>query len=106
MPQVDPKVIFWLSVAIAVCGVGSNAAIWAGALPPDVITLVAQWNRIFSSVGQVVLPLFLGQGMTTQGRLAAVAALPEVKSIVTTQTVADATPSDKVVGPPVGTGTK
>jgi hypothetical protein len=79
--------------------------------------MIAQWNRIISSVGQVVLPLLLGQNMTTSGRLASVQAVPlpqrmdalaannpEVKSIVTTQALADATDSDKIVGPPTATG--
>ena len=111
MPNIDPKVIFWISVAIAVAGVGSNAAIWGGALPAEYIPILASWNKIVSTMGQVVMPLLLGQGMTNAGRLASVQSVPleqrmddmianhpaEVKSIVTTTALAAATDSDKIV---------
>jgi hypothetical protein len=114
MPNIDPKYIFWLSVAIAIAGVGSNAAIWGGALPPDYIPMLASWNKIVSTMGQVVMPLLLGQGMTNAGRLANVQSVPlaqkmdsliannpaEVKSIVTTQALAAATDSEKIVSAP------
>ena len=117
MPQIDPKYIFWLSIAIAIAGVGSNAAIWGGAIPADYIPILAQWNKIISSIGQVIMPLLLGGGMTNAGRLASVQQVPltqkldslaannpEVKSIITTQALADATDSEKIVGPPKATG--
>ena len=106
MPNIDPKVIFWISVIIAVAGVGSNSAIWSGAVPGDIIPMLAQWNRILSSVGQVIMPLLLGQGMTVQGRIAAAAPLaasdkialaassPEVQQIVTTRAIAQAAGPD------------
>lgn len=111
MPNIDPKVIFWLSVAIAVAGVGSNAALWAGAIPADYIPYLATWNKIISTMGQVVMPLLLGQGMTNAGRLANVQQVPlkdkmdslidnnpgQVKGIVTSQALADATNSEKIV---------
>jgi hypothetical protein len=114
VPNIDPKIIFWISVAIAVAGVGSNAAIWGGALPADYIPVLASWNKIISTMGQVIMPLLLGQGMTNAGRLASVQQVPlaqkmdslvannpEVKSIVTTQALAAATESDKIVAVPV-----
>lgn len=45
MPNIDPKFIFWISVAIAVAGVGSNAAIWGGALPADYIPILHRGTR-------------------------------------------------------------
>jgi hypothetical protein len=113
VPNIDPKYIFWISIAIAVAGVGSNAAIWGGALPPDYIPMLASWNKIISTMGQVVMPLLLGQGMTNAGRLASVQSVPlgqrmdslvannpEVKSIVTTQALAASTDSEKIVATP------
>lgn len=111
MPNIDPKVIFWISVAIAVAGVGSNAAIWGGAMPADYIPILASWNKIISTMGQVVMPLLLGQGITNAGRLANVQQVPlaqkmdsliannptQVKAILTTPALADATDSEKVV---------
>jgi hypothetical protein len=114
MPNIDPKIIFWISIAIAIAGVGSNAAIWGGALPPDYIPILSSWNKIVSTMGQVVMPLLLGQGMTNAGRLASVQSVPlgqrmddmitnhptEVKSIVTTQALAASTDSEKIVAVP------
>jgi methylaspartate ammonia-lyase len=113
MPNIDPKVIFWISIAIAVAGVGSNAALWTGAIPAGSIDMLTAWNHIISVVGQVVMPLLLGQGMTNAGRLANVQSVPlgqkldslaannpEVKSIVTTAALANATDSDKIVSAP------
>ncbi len=111
MPNIDPKIIFWISVAIAVAGVGSNTAIWGGAIPAEYIPILASWNKIISTMGQVVMPLLLGQGMTNAGRLANVQQVPlpqkldslmannagQVKAIVTTAALADATDSEKVV---------
>lgn len=99
MPNIDPKVTFWISVIIAICGVGSNAAMWTGALPADVIPMLTQWNKILSTVGQVVMPLLVGQGMTTQGRIAAAASLDSVQQVITTRAVAQAAGPD-------GTGAK
>ena len=115
MPNIDPKVIFWLSVAIAVAGVGSNTALWAGAIPADYIPILATWNKIISTMGQVIMPLLLGQGMTNAGRLASVQTVPlgqrmddmmanhptEIKKIETTQALAAATDSDKIVAAPI-----
>jgi hypothetical protein len=116
MPNIDPKVIFWISIAIAIAGVGSNAAIWGGAIPADYIPFWVAWNKIISTVGQVVMPLLLGQGMTNANRIAAVQQVPlaqkldslvannpEVKSIVTTPALAAATDSEKIVAVPVPT---
>jgi hypothetical protein len=113
MPNIDPKIIFWISIALAIAGVGSNAAIWGGAIPADYIPMWAQWNKIISTMGQVIMPLLLGQGMTNAGRLASVQSVPlsqkldslaannpEVKSIVTTAALANATDSDKIVSVP------
>lgn len=96
MPNIDPKVTFWISVVIAVCGVGSIPAFWAGALPADIIPYLAQWNHILSAVGQVVMPLLVGQGMTTQSRIAAAATLDSVKQVITTREVAQAAGPDGV----------
>jgi hypothetical protein len=113
VPNLDPKYIFWLSIAIAIAGVGSNAAIWGGAIPADYIPILSSWNKIVSTMGQVVMPLLLGGGMTNASRLANVQQVPlaqkmdnlvanntEVKSIVTTAALAAATDSEKIVSVP------
>ena len=96
MPNIDPKTIFWISVVIAVCGVGGTPQFWTGALPADWIPMLAQWNVIISKTGQVVMPLLLGGGMTVQSRIAAAASLDSVKQVITTPDVAKAAGPDGV----------
>ena len=88
MPNVDTKVIFWLSVAIAIAGVGSQAALWGGAIPASWIPVLTAWNHIISTVGQVVMPLLLGQGMTTSARIANAAAVDGVKGFTVDSKIA------------------
>lgn len=89
MPNIDPKVIFWLSVAIAIAGVGSQAALWGGALPADWIPILTAWNHILSTVGQVVMPLLLGQQTTISSRIANAAAVDGVKGLQVDPKIAD-----------------
>lgn len=104
---IDPKwrFIFGLVITFAI-GVSSGAVVLTNAIPVDWIKPAIAWCGIIAFVGSAAQTTISGFGMTSQSRLAAAATLPEVKSIVTTQAVADATPSDKVVGPTTGTGTK
>lgn len=81
MPNIDPKYIWYLSIIIAVAGVGSQAALWGGAIPADWIPILTSWNRIFSTVGQVIMPLLLGQQTTVASRIANVAAVDGVKGL-------------------------
>lgn len=100
MPNLDPKAVFWLSVIVALAHAGATGSVWAGAIPAAAIPYVVAWNGIITTFGQVVLTILLGQNMTVQGRIANVASLPQVAKIVTTEEVASAAPSDKVVPPP------
>jgi hypothetical protein len=107
MPYISPVARFWIGVAITVAiGVSNGSLVLKGAIPVDWITPVTVWCGIISFIGSAVLTGLNGLATTTQSRLASAASIPGVKSIVTTQTIADATPSDKVVGPPAATGTK
>jgi hypothetical protein len=119
--NIDPKVSFWIGLVIFISGVigAGGTTFFAGALPADIIPPVVKWCLIISTLGNGVMTYIAGQNMTTAGRLANVQQVPlsqkmeslasnnpEVKSIVTTQALADATESDKIVGPPKATGTK
>lgn len=119
--NIDPKVAFYVGLTIFVAGVIANAGatFLTGALPADVIPPLVKWCAIISTLGNGVMTYIAGSNMTIAGRLANVQSVPltqkmdsladnnkEVKNIVTTQALADATNSDKIVGPPAATGTK
>lgn len=120
MPNIDPKVAFYFGILVFVAGVIGNAGVnfFAGALPADVIPPLVKWCAIIGTLGNGVMTYIAGSNMTTAGRLASVQPVPlpqkmdnliannpsEVKSIVTTQAIADVTDSDKIVGPPAATG--
>ena len=107
MPHFDPITRFWIgvvvSVAIAISGGTLNLT---SAIPADLIKPVTAWCSIIAFLGSAILTALNGLGATTQSRLESAASLSQVKSIVTTQALAEVTPSDKVVGPPAATGTK
>jgi len=120
MPNIDPKVAFWIGLTVFVAGVVGNAGVnfFDGALPADVIPPLVKWCAIIGTLGNGIMTYIAGSNMTNAGRLANVQPVPlpqkmdslvannptEVKSIVTTQALADATDSEKIVGPPVATG--
>jgi hypothetical protein len=107
MPHFDPATRFWVGILVTVAiGISSGALNLTHAIPPDWVPVATAWCSIIAFAGSAALTGLNGMGMTTQSRLASAAAVPEVKSIVTTQAIAEATPSDKVVGPPIATGTK
>src|ERR1700679_4008821 len=115
MPTIDPKVSFWFGLAVFLAGIvaAAGTAFFTGALPADVIPIVVKWCFIVSVLGNGVMTYIAGQNMTNAGRLASVQPVPlaqkmdslvdnnpnKVLSIVTTQELADATNSDKIVGP-------
>jgi len=80
-------------IALALAWWGKNKA----SLVSQVSTVQAAAPGALMDAVQAVHPKVL---------LAATAALTDVKSIVTTQAVADSTPSEKIVGPPKATGEK
>ena len=107
MPIVDPVARFWIGVAITFAIAVSNGSVaLTHAIPADWIPYATAWCGIISFIGSAILTALNGAATTNQSRLASAAAIPEVKSIVTTQVMAEATPSGKVVGPPTATGTK
>lgn len=116
---IDPKAAFYFGLIIFVAGVVGNAGanFFAGALPAVSIPPLIKWCAIVSTLGNGVMTYIAASNMTNAGRLAAVQPVPlpqkmdslvynnpEVKSIVTTQALADLTNSEKIVGPPVATG--
>ena len=116
---IDPKIAFYIGLVIFVAGIVSNVGtnFFDGALPVAVIGPLVKWSAIIATIGNGVMTYIAGTNMTTAGRLASVQPVsltdkldavaynnPEVKSIVTTQAIADLTSNDKIVGPPKATG--
>jgi len=94
----DPKVKFVIGLLITLAiGISSGAVVLKGAIPAEWIPMVTAWAGIIAFLGSAAQTTLQGFGMTTQSRLSAAAAVPEVKTIVTTTALANATPSDKVV---------
>ena len=107
MPHVDPIVRFWIGVAVTIAiGVSSGSLVLTNAIPHDYIPNVTAWCGIISFTGSAVLTALNGMATSDQSRLASAASIPQVKSIVVTQAMAESTPSPKVVGPSTAIGTK
>lgn len=112
MPTIDPKIAFWIGLVIFVAGVvaSGGTTFLAGAIPAAIIPPVVKWCLIISTLGNGVMTYIAGSNMTNAGRLASAQSVPlqqrmdslannnpEVKAIVTTAALADATQSDKIV---------
>ncbi len=98
---IDP---FWRfivgTVVTFAIGVSQGAVVLTNAIPDPWIKPVVAWCGIFAFLGSAVTTALTGLGMTTQSRIASAAAVPEVKSIITTSALAEAAPSEKVVSKP------
>jgi hypothetical protein len=100
MLNLDPKWRFIIGMIVtAAIGVSSGALVLTNAIPGDLIKPVTAWCGIIAFLGSAAQTALQGTGMLTSNKLAAVAAIPEVKAIITTPEVAAAAPSDKVQAP-------
>lgn len=102
MPNVSPKIIFWISFAVTIgIGISGGAVHLTNIVPAAYMDGVTAWVTFGVFVGSTFLTMAAGAGMTKQSQIASVAAIPEVQRIVTTPAIADAAPSEKVVAPAV-----
>ncbi len=98
---IDPWLRFLISIAVTLAiGITQGAVSLTNAIPDVWIKPVVAWCGILAFVGSAANTAISGLGLTSQSRIAAAASLPEVKTIVTTPAIADATPSDKVISKP------
>lgn len=96
----DPKTKFIIGLFITLAiGISSGAVQLTHAIPEGWISGVTAWAGIIAFLGSAFQTTLQGFGITAQSRINAAAAVPEVSQIVTSKAIADATPSDKVVGP-------
>jgi hypothetical protein len=93
----DPH--FWIGLAIfTATAISSGAIHLTGMIPADYVPIANAWASAFAVVGSGYLTAALGlHNASPQAKIAEVAALPDVRGIVTTEAVATAAPSDKVV---------
>jgi hypothetical protein len=119
MPTVDLKWVLILNMFLAALGflVGAGSPFTDLGLTAAETKAVIALCVLLLGMGNAVNSVLVAFGMTTSGRLASVQSVslpikmddlaahnPEIKSIVTTQALADMTDSAKIVGPPGATG--
>jgi hypothetical protein len=112
MFNIDPKVAFWLGLTFYICGniATAGTTFFSGALPEWVIAPLVKWCLIIATQGNGIMTYIAGANMTNAGRIAnvqqvplpqkldsLVAHNPEVKGVITTEAVANATSSSKVI---------
>ena len=84
MPTIDPKWRFLISIIVTVAiGVSQGAVHLTNAIPEMWIPIAVAWCGIIAFVGSAAQTGLSAVGMTTSNRLASAAAIPEVKTIVT-----------------------
>lgn len=101
MPNVSPKTIFWITFAVwAGAGITGGTVHLTNIVPAAYMAAVTEYIAFGVFLGTGFLTMVSGAGMTRQSQLVSTASLPGVHSIrMTSQTLADATPSEKVIGP-------
>ena len=99
---IDPRIRFIIGIFVTFAiGVTQGTISLTNAIPDVWIKPTVAWCGILAFVGSFVNTAISGIGMSTQSRLAAAAAIPEVKTIeVAVPEVAQAAPSPKVVAKP------
>lgn len=96
--NIDPKWRFAIGLLVTFAiGVSQGTVVLTNAIPADWIKPVAAWCGILAFIGSAAQTTISGLGMSVSSRVAAAESLTQVKQIVTTKEVADATTSDKVV---------
>ena len=98
---IDPIVRFSIGLFVTFAiGVTQGAISLTNAIPDVWVKPVVAWCGILAFIGSSITTTISGISMSSQSRIAAAASLPQVKTIVTTPEIAQATPSEKVVAKP------
>lgn len=95
----DFNIHFWIGLFFFVCTAISSGTIHlTHAIPEYWIPAATAWASIFAVIGSGYMAVAVGaHNASPQAKLEAAAALPEVKGIVTTRSLAVDTESEKVV---------
>jgi hypothetical protein len=94
----SPRTRFIIQLVVFVCvGISQGTVHLTNMVPEGWIPIALAYAGFIAFLGTGFTTLLSGFGMTTQNRIDAAASLPEVKAMLTTEDVAKAAPSDKVV---------
>ena len=110
MPNIDPVVRFWIGIAVTVAiAISQGSLHLTNVIPAAWIPYAEGWSALIAFVGSAVLTALNAAATTNSSRLASAAPVPlpqkldtlvannpEIKTVVTTAAVADATSSEKV----------
>ena len=98
MPNIDPKWRFVIGIIVTLAiGITQGTVSLTNAIPGEYIKPIVAWCGIIAFIGSFIQTSISAAGMTSSSRIAAAAAVPEVQKIVTTEAIANAAPSEKVV---------
>ena len=90
--QIDPTTRFWIGIVVTIAiAISQGTLVLTHAVPDGWIPYFTAWSGIIAFVGSALLTALNGAASTNASRLASAAAIPEVKTIITTsQPMADA----------------
>ena len=98
MWTIDPKWRFIIGLLVTTAiGISQGTVSLTNAIPDFAIKPVVAWCGLIAFIGSAATTAISGLGMTTSSRVAAAANDPSVQKIITTEAVANAAPSEKVV---------
>lgn len=100
MPNIDPKIRFWISFIVTVTiGISSGTVVLTNVIPADFIPYAVGWCGFISFIGSTLLMILNGGAMTISSRVASAASVigmnkmevsPEVAAQITPATRQDA----------------
>lgn len=67
MPQVDPKIAFWIGAVTTIALLMSQAGVWTNAIPESWIPIVVAWNKIIGTVGNGMMTVLAGLASAQHG---------------------------------------
>ena len=85
MPNIDPKVKFWVGFAVTIfIGVSQGTLVLTNAVPADLLPYVTAWSSILAFVGSALLTALNGAASTTSSRIASAAKVDGVEGLTVT----------------------
>lgn len=70
MPQIDPKITFYIGLVTCVALILSTATVWTGAIPAGYVDEVVAWNGLIGKIGTGVMTFLSGVSSAAPGPLA------------------------------------
>lgn len=91
MPNIDPKVAFYLGLVLCIAQIIGNGGdtFLAGAIPAVAVPFVVKWCLIVSALGTAIMTYIAGANMTTSGRIATASKVDGVEGFKVDPKIAD-----------------